>query len=111
MNGHAFDCGKDDCAMCQDKAKELLERRFTTTNQEAETNCRGCGYNTTDEERYYYGLYGKDEEGKVIKKYHFCVFCVDHHYSRLPLFKNIMQKIHFLKMKLRDKWRDRKSVV
>ena len=85
------------------------ERRFSSTKQEAETNCRGCGYNTTDEERAFYGQYQYDDEKStkrhrhIIRQYHFCTFCVEDAAYRHRFFKNLDYKIHQAKVRLRDK--------
>ena len=64
---------------------------------EEETRCRGCGYNTTDEERKFYGL----RCGGIM--YHYCTFCVEicTNFRKRLFFKSLDMKIHELKVRLR----------
>ena len=102
--------------------KGTLKRIISDGDKEAETNCRGCGYNTTDEERKFYGQYHFTDgysnkpifnlrhkaSREIIRQYHYCTFCVeDAWYKRrfywAPWLQNIDYKIHAVKVKLRDR--------
>lgn len=80
------------------------QRKFENTNQESPYLCRGCGYNTTDEERKFYGQIQKDDEDNIICQYHWCVFCVDVAIYKKRFFKSLDYKIHEEKVKLRYRW-------
>ena len=76
----------------------------STGDKEADTRCRRCGYNTTDEERKAYGIFQKDEDGNILKAYYHCVFCVESEWTRWKLFKSLDEKIHDAKIRLRKKY-------
>lgn len=87
------------------KPPNNVNKFISTGDKEAQTNCRGCGYNTTNEERKFYGQIIKDEEtGEVIREYHYCTFCVENPNLVNSLWANIFRgidwRIHCKKIQL-----------
>ena len=78
-------------------------REFKPIQSDDETLCRGCGYNTTDDERKQYGIVHKDDEDNIVKQYHYCVFCSDNITIPKRFFKSVDFRIHLAKIGLRIK--------
>ena len=82
--------------------KITLKRIISDGDKEAETNCRHCGYNTTDLERAYYGQIICDPETEeIIKQYHYCTFCAQEPWHKKNWWGGMDYKIHEAKVMLR----------
>jgi hypothetical protein len=83
----------------------MKQRAFESAgDKESPYLCRGCGYNTTDQERKLFGQIHKDEEGNIDRQYHWCTFCGPYVDYPVRIFQRLGDKIQAYKTRVKDQF-------